>query len=284
VPTFRYDGAYIADLFGSGAPWSEFMTFFRHTLDSLLLVPSPVRINLDQYPTKAGDSVSVSFDVVAVDSIPVTPRTTGIQVLLAVTEEYHRYAVPVNKWCYALRDYVPDGNGYTISLHQGDSLHFDWKYPKDPVYTNPIYTDVFVQVTDTLWVKVAHGDPPETTIVVVNTANVLQTASKQVVDVASVAIDGTAPRVWLGQNAPNPFTAGTQIAYEIGRAGRVRLSVYTPTGRLVAHLVDGDVEPGGHVAMWDGRDRSGRAAASGVYYYLLETQDVSRSGRMVLLK
>lgn len=274
VPYLVFDGKY--------RDWpGDFSSWLRATFDSLLTIPSPVRINLSQYPSQAWDSVFVSFDVVAEGLIPVGPRTTDIAVFLAVTEEGHRYPYPVGKWRYAFRDFVPGSAGQPITLEQGDSLHFDWSYRIDPVYNqDQIFTNIFVQLTDTLWVM--EGDPPHA--VVVNEVTMLQAASAKVLDVASVPRGESHAQVWLGQNAPNPFTANTRIAYELNRSGAVRLSVYTPAGRLVARLVDGYLEPGSYSASWDGCDASGREVASGMYYYRLDAGDTSHTGRMVLLK
>ena len=276
VPYLVFDGRNIEDT-------GDFSVWLRATFDSLLAIPSPVRINLSQYPSQAWDSVFVSFDVVAEGLIPVGPRTTGIDVFLAVTEENHRYPYPVGKWRYAFRDFVPGSAGYPVTLAKGDSLHFDWAYRLDPVYNKEqIFTNVFVQVTDTLWVWI--DAPPPGHMEIWNQATMLQAASARVLDVASVPRGKSHAQVWLGRNAPNPFTAKTRIAYELNRSGAVRLSVYTPAGRLVTRLVDGYLEPGSYSASWDGRDASGSEVASGMYYYRLDAGDVSHTGRMVLLK
>ncbi|MFH1220267.1 MAG: FlgD immunoglobulin-like domain containing protein [Candidatus Eisenbacteria bacterium] len=275
VPTFRYDGVYIEDLFGTPKAYPEFMMFFRQIVDSLLLIPSPIRINMDQAPSADWDSVYVSFDVVAVDPLPQESVYGPPVLYLAVSEEFHRYAVPVGKWYYAFRDMVPDGDGYPLALEQGDSLHFDWSYPVDPIYNqDQIITTIFVETAGT-----AGGQGPMD-----STHVVLQAASAKIVDQSSVFGSGGSSLVWLGRNAPNPFGGETRIAYQVSRGGNVRLSVYTPTGRLVTHLVDTYVEPGSHSATWDGRDRSGRLAGSGIYYYRLETEGATRTGRMVLLR
>ena len=83
--------------------------------------------------------------------------------------------------------------------------------------------------------------------------------------------------VALSQNRPNPFNAETVIAYQIAERGRVRLAIYDLLGREVAVLVDGTRDPGYFSAVWDGRDRSGKEVASGVYLCVLETG----GGRMV---
>jgi len=277
VPTFRYDGVYIEDLFGTPKAYPEFMMFFRQIVDSLLLIPSPIRINMDQAPSADWDSVYVSFDVVAVDPLPPDSIYGPPVLYLAVSEEFHRYAVPVGKWYYAFRDMVPDGDGYPLALEQGDSLHFDWSYAVDPIYNrDQIVTTIFVETAG-----MAGGQGPMD-----STHVVLQTASAKIGDQSSVGGGGGggASLVWLGRNAPNPFAAETRIAYQLGAAGDVRLSVYTPTGRLVTHLVDGYVEPGSHAVAWNGRDRAGNQVGSGIYYYRLQTPNGSRSGRMVLLK
>jgi hypothetical protein len=276
VPDFRFDGKYILD---SG----DFSAWLKATFDSLAAIPSPVRINLSQYPSQDWDSVYVSFDVVAVDPIPKGPRWTGDAVFLAVTEEGHRYPYPVGKWRYAFRDMLPTGAGQPISFQQGDSLHFDWSYRVDPVYNKEqIFTNIFVQVTDTLWTWV--DTPPPGHMEILNDVTMLQAASARVVDVASVTPGETPARVWLGQNAPNPFNTNTRIAYQLNRSGAVCLSVYTPTGRLVTRLVDKYLEPGSYSASWNGRDASGRKAGSGMYYYRLDVGGDSHTGRMVLLK
>jgi hypothetical protein len=278
VPWLVFDGKYDAR-----QDTEDPATWLRTAFDSLLAVPSPIRINLSQLRRAAWDSVDVSFDVVAVDPLPIGPRTTGISVFLAVTEEGHRYPFPTLKWRYAFRDFVPGSVGYPVTLAQGDSLHFDWSYKVDPIYNkDQIFTNIFVQLTDTLMVWV--DDPPPGHMEVVNQATMLQAASARVLDVASVPPGATQAFLWLGQNAPNPFTSDTRIAYELGQAGAVRLEVYTPTGRLVTTLVDKYLEPGPYSAAWDGRDSAGHAAGSGVYYYQLDARGMHRSGRMVLLK
>ena len=50
-------------------------------------------------------------------------------------------------------------------------------------------------------------------------------------------------------------------------------------------LVDSEVRtPGTHEASWDGRDDSGQAVASGVYFYRIEAASHVENRRMVLLR
>jgi len=88
----------------------------------------------------------------------------------------------------------------------------------------------------------------------------------------------------LAQNRPNPFNAGTEVAYALDQPTAVRLRIYDAAGRLVRTLVD-EVRPAGrHAAFWDGRDDAGRNAASGAYICRLVAGTSVRSVRMTLLK
>lgn len=88
----------------------------------------------------------------------------------------------------------------------------------------------------------------------------------------------------LAQNYPNPFNPQTFIEFALPQAGRVSLKIYDGRGRLVRTLVDGGREAGPHRVVWDGADDAGRAAASGVFYYVLKTSDRDLRRKMTLLR
>ncbi|MFH1681573.1 MAG: right-handed parallel beta-helix repeat-containing protein [Candidatus Eisenbacteria bacterium] len=89
----------------------------------------------------------------------------------------------------------------------------------------------------------------------------------------------------LGTRAqPNPFGPGTTIHFGIDRSGPATLAVYDLAGRRVRLLRAGDLPAGRHQAEWDGRDDSGRPVSSGVYFYRLEEESRTRSGRLVLTR
>lgn len=68
---------------------------------------------------------------------------------------------------------------------------------------------------------------------------------------------------------PNPFTAGTRVTLLLTEKSRVRLDVFSATGRLVTTLASDLLNAGAHQVQWNGRDRAGRAVAAGVYYLRL---------------
>jgi hypothetical protein len=85
--------------------------------------------------------------------------------------------------------------------------------------------------------------------------------------------------------APNPFNPSTTIAFDLPRAQPVTLRVYDAAGRLVRTLIAGERgTPGRNEVRWDGADEGGRAVASGVYLYRLETPSHADQGRMLLVK
>ena len=81
----------------------------------------------------------------------------------------------------------------------------------------------------------------------------------------------------------NPFHAGGEIRFAItGNDGPASLRVYDVQGRVVRVLATG-VGEGSHQSLWDGRDRSGERAASGVYFLRLATKTRSVGERVTLI-
>lgn len=88
----------------------------------------------------------------------------------------------------------------------------------------------------------------------------------------------------LAQNYPNPFNPTTTIEFSLPRSGFVVLEVFDITGRKVVTLVSEELKAGVKRVTWDGRDRTGAEAASGVYFYRLKTENFSDARKMLLLK
>ena len=88
----------------------------------------------------------------------------------------------------------------------------------------------------------------------------------------------------LEQNYPNPFNPTTQIAFSIEQSEHVSVAVFNILGQKVATLLDGQMNSGSHIVMWDGRNQHGDAMPSGVYFYRLSTPNFTAVRKMVLLK
>jgi hypothetical protein len=92
-------------------------------------------------------------------------------------------------------------------------------------------------------------------------------------------MESSSAKYALGQNEPNPFNPTTRINFSIPFDAFVRLTVVDVTGKQVATLVDGTLQAGAYDIEWDARD-----AASGLYYYRLETDGRSISRAMMLVR
>jgi hypothetical protein len=88
----------------------------------------------------------------------------------------------------------------------------------------------------------------------------------------------------LEQNYPNPFNSTTKIRYSVSVSGPVKLRVFDLLGRVIATLVDEDETAGDHESEWDGRTMYGSIAASGVYFYRLESGSFKGTQKMILLR
>lgn len=100
----------------------------------------------------------------------------------------------------------------------------------------------------------------------------------------ALAVGDTRPVAFaLSQNAPNPFTARTQIRFAVPRAARVTLEVFDLGGRVVATLVDRELEPGSYAIPFATATSAGRRLGSGVYFYRLRAPGVNLTRRMLLM-
>jgi hypothetical protein len=85
--------------------------------------------------------------------------------------------------------------------------------------------------------------------------------------------------------SPNPFRAGTSIAYELSQRSPVRLMVMDTQGRLLRVLESAQSkEPGRYSQRWDGRNEAGSQVAPGVYFYSLSANGLRQSYPIVLVR
>ena len=90
-------------------------------------------------------------------------------------------------------------------------------------------------------------------------------------------------------NYPNPFNPETWIPYQLAKPSDVRITIYDGRGVVVRQLVLGHQAPGfyterSRAAYWDGRNALGEGVASGIYFYQLQTDNVSSLRKMLILK
>ena len=90
-------------------------------------------------------------------------------------------------------------------------------------------------------------------------------------------------------NYPNPFNPETWIPYELAADTDVRITIYNAQGMMIRTLQLGQQAAGYYTdqeraAYWDGRNALGEQVASGIYFYQLETDEMSTLRKMVILK
>lgn len=88
----------------------------------------------------------------------------------------------------------------------------------------------------------------------------------------------------LSQNYPNPFNPMTTIRYTVPDQGIVRLRVFDIMGREMVTLVNQEHAPGTYRVVWDGRTHRSEQAASGVYFYRIETAGYHQVRKMALVR
>jgi hypothetical protein len=85
-------------------------------------------------------------------------------------------------------------------------------------------------------------------------------------------------------NYPNPFNPETVIKYGLKTDTKVLLEIYNLRGQKVRTLVNDSQSAGYHQATWNGKDKTGKQTASGVYFYKMKTDDFEKTRKMILLK
>lgn len=89
----------------------------------------------------------------------------------------------------------------------------------------------------------------------------------------------------LHQNYPNPFNPDTKIQFAVETAGKAQLTIYNAKGQRIATVYNGEVEANKYYdATWNGKDKTGKDVASGVYMYRLETTNKTYMKKMLLIK
>ena len=75
-----------------------------------------------------------------------------------------------------------------------------------------------------------------------------------------------------------------RLQLTVAQAGDAQVRIYNARGMLVRDLFSGRLDAGQRVLVWDGRDTSGRTAASGVYFVRAITGGQSLTGRVVMVR
>ena len=114
-------------------------------------------------------------------------------------------------------------------------------------------------------------------------------AMRTLVYLQQLLVTARPEKTLLLANYPNPFNPETWIPYELATDTNVRLTIYNTQGVVIRTLQFGHQSAGYYTgrdraAYWDGRNSVGEQVASGLYFYQLETDEMSLMRKMVILK
>ncbi|MEM0994190.1 MAG: T9SS type A sorting domain-containing protein, partial [Bacteroidota bacterium] len=93
------------------------------------------------------------------------------------------------------------------------------------------------------------------------------------------AFQASESRQLLQQNYPNPFSASTNIEFELSRAADVQLEILTITGQRI-YQVQAHYDAGVHQIVVEGS----LFPESGIYYYQIESEGYRQTRKMIFVR
>mgnify|MGYP001309016442 FL=1 len=97
-------------------------------------------------------------------------------------------------------------------------------------------------------------------------------------------LNGMPTQYALGYNYPNPFNANTRLDYSLPVRSHVSIRLYNMLGQEVAVLVNEEQPYGNRHVVWNGLNKQGGTAASGVYIAEFKAGSFLASRKMILMK
>ncbi len=83
---------------------------------------------------------------------------------------------------------------------------------------------------------------------------------------------------------PVPFNSISSISFKVSEKNSVKISVYNTLGKEINTIFDKELSPGEYNIQWDAKDKYGSPLPSGVYFICLQTGDVVKTTKTILLK
>jgi predicted deacetylase len=88
----------------------------------------------------------------------------------------------------------------------------------------------------------------------------------------------------LDQNYPNPFNRRTKITYTITGQNHVKLIIYDIKGQPVKTLINENQVPGQRTIFWNGKNDRGRLVSTGIYFYRLHLNKLTKTKKLLFIK
>ena len=88
----------------------------------------------------------------------------------------------------------------------------------------------------------------------------------------------------ISNNYPNPFNPLTTFSYNLPKNAKVKIVIYDINGRVVKTLIEDNQLAGYQTISWNSTNQIGETVATGLYFYSIETDNFSKTKKMLLLK
>ena len=88
----------------------------------------------------------------------------------------------------------------------------------------------------------------------------------------------------LHQNYPNPFNPTTHIRFELQEYSNVKITIYNSLGKKIKTLLNETRTAGQHTLLWNGTNNDGRSVSSGVYFYVMQSENYQSRKKLILLR
>ena len=214
-------------------------------------------VSVDHYEISSSDTIPDPGDKIAFQlTLKNEGLMTGVPNITTHLVELDECATPADLAFYP--EYGNIDPGQLARGSHGQSINFSTACG-DSFMTSlkvEIYTDNKLWWTDTISIFV-HGSPSD----------------------VEEDKPGLPTKFALKQNYPNPFNPTTTINYELPTTNDVELNVYNLLGQQVVTLVSEQHNAGYYQVEWDAR-----GYASGIYYYMIKTDDFQAIRKMILLR
>ena len=210
--------------------------------------------------TRVGDSIKTNVTVTIFNNL----STGNYYLRVMAVERWVVYTSPPGTngetvFGNVFRRSFPTSQGTVIPTTAG-THSYEFTYYNDPVWKDSsIYTMAFVQ-----------ND---------NDKTFMNSGRPGMLVGIEPYVNETPEKYLLQQNYPNPFNPVTNIKFSLPKQGNVTLKVYDITGTEVKTLVSGEHKTGSYNIYFDGS-----GLASGVYFYVLRTNEFSETKKMMLVK
>ena len=100
----------------------------------------------------------------------------------------------------------------------------------------------------------------------------------------SVNIESIPSQFRLHDNYPNPFNPSTTISFDLPESSYSKIIIFNMAGQKIKEYDLNKISAGNHSITWDATNSAGDPIGAGVYLYQLQTNNFTKTKKMVLLK